>query len=453
MRSKSGSAAQGGKTLGVVGAVAIGIGGMVGGGIFAVLGEAVSLAHGATPVAFSLAGLIALMTAYSYARLSVAFPSQGGTVVFLDRAFRKDLATGALNTLLWVSYLVTLALYASAFGAYALTFVGEGSPGWVGHALVSLGIILPVGINLFGSAIVSRSETTVVVVKLVLLALVIIAGWPFLHTERLATSSWGSPLSLIAAGMTIFVAYEGFELIANASADAREPRRTLPRAFFISVGLVIALYVLIAVVVVGSVPADRIAAVKDYALAEAARPALGEFGFRLVGLSALLATFSAINATIYGSARLGFVLARDGELPAILERRCWNEPAFGILLIGAISLLLANLLDIEAIASVASSGFLLIFGATNLAAFRLADDIGANRWVPLTGGVACLGALIVLLASSWRESPEVIWLFVVFVVGALVFEVTYGRLKRGPFKVWDDIEKVVHRLEELETHS
>jgi len=93
--------------IGFFGAVAIGIGGMVGGGIFAVLGEAVSLAHGGTAVAFAIAGLVALLTSYSYAKLSVRYPSQGGTVVFVDRAFGIDLATGSINLLLWLSYLVT----------------------------------------------------------------------------------------------------------------------------------------------------------------------------------------------------------------------------------------------------------------------------------------------------------------------------------------------------------
>ncbi len=453
MGSRSISNSQSKKSLGFSGAVAIGIGGMVGGGIFAVLGEAVSLAHGATPVAFAIAGALALMTAYSYARLSVAFPSEGGTVVFLDRAFGVDLATGTLNLLLWMSYLVTLALYASAFGAYAMTFLGDGAPPWMKNVLISAGIILPVAINLFGSSLVSRSETAVVIVKLALLSLVIIAGWPAMEPGRLAISRWDSPLSIVAAGMAIFVAYEGFELIANSAADVENPRRTLPRAFFTSVGLVVLLYVLIAIVVVGSVAPDRIAAVKDYALAEAARPALGELGFRIVGLAALLATFSAINATLYGGARLGYVLARDGELPVALERRAWNEPAFGILLIGAVSLLLANLLDIAAIATVASAGFLLVFGVTNIAAARLAKSIGGNPWVPSLGALSCLAALVVLLISTWAHTPIVIGLLVAFVGGALIFELTYGRLKRGPFRLWEDVEDIVHRLEEFETHS
>ncbi|MHC4985558.1 MAG: amino acid permease, partial [Planctomycetota bacterium] len=139
--------------IGIVGAAAIGVGGMVGGGIFAVLGTAVMLAGGGTPVAFAIAGLLALLTSYAYVKLSVRYPCAGGTVVFLDRAFGVDLATGSLNLMLWLSYLVTIALYASAFGSYAATFFSDTQP-WLKHVLISAGIVLPAVINILNSGIV-----------------------------------------------------------------------------------------------------------------------------------------------------------------------------------------------------------------------------------------------------------------------------------------------------------
>ena len=124
--------------LGLVAVVAIGVGGMVGGGIFAVLGLAVQLAHGGTAVAFALAGVVALLTAYSYAKLSVAYPSRGGTVTFLDRAFGAGMFTGSLNLLLWLSYVVMLSLYALAFGSYGATFLPEAWQGIGKHVLITL---------------------------------------------------------------------------------------------------------------------------------------------------------------------------------------------------------------------------------------------------------------------------------------------------------------------------
>ena len=424
--------------MGVPGAMAVGIGGMVGGGIFAVLGEAVSLAHGATALAFLLAGVVALLTSYSYVHLTRTYPSAGGTVAFIDQAFGKDLVTGSLNMVLWLSYLVTLALYAVAFGSYALTFFHQHQGPWLRHALISVAIIGPVAINLFNAQVVSRSETLVVVVKLMLLTVVIVAGVPFIQASRFAPSTWGSAGSVLAAGMAIFVAYEGFELIANAAPDMKNPERTIPRAFYGSVLLVLLLYVVVALVTVGTVPDARIAQVKDYALAEAARPAMGQIGFMVVALSALLATFSAINATIYGSARLGFALAKDGELPDVLERKVWNEPVLGVLTAGGLSLLAANLINLSSIAMIASGGFLLIFAATNAAAVRLAKDTGGSLWVSSAAALACVGALVSLVWETVQTNPLAFWAFLSFVAFALVFELTYGKLRRGPLSVAPD---------------
>ncbi len=415
--------------------MAVGIGGMVGGGIFAVLGEAVSLAHGATALAFLLAGIVAALTSYSYVHLSKTFPSAGGTLTFIDQAFGKDLVTGGLNMVLWLSYLVTLSLYAVAFGSYALTFFHGHQEPWLRHALISVAIIGPITINLFSAEVVSRSETLVVVIKLMLLTTVIVAGVPFVESSRIAPDTWGSAASVVAAGMAIFVAYEGFELIANAAPDMKDPARTIPGAFYGSVFLVLVLYVVVALVTVGTVPEARIAQVKDYALAEAARPSMGQLGFSIVALSALLATFSAINATIYGSARLGFALAKDGELPEFLERKVWNEPALGVLTAGGLSLIMANLIDLNSIAMIASGGFLLIFAATNLAAVRLSGDTGGRLWVSALAAAACVGALASLLLETIRTNPLALWAFVSFVGFALLFELTYGRMRRGPISV------------------
>ena len=420
--------------LGIAGATAIGVGGMVGGGIFAVLGTAVSIAGGGTPLAFILAGVIALLTAYSYAKLSVAFPSAGGTVVFLDRAFGIDLATGTLNVMLWLCYLVTIALYAAAFGAYGATFFSHPAP-WVEHTLVSVGILLPALINLLDSDIVGKSEIYVVTGKLLLLTVVIVAGLPGIDFARISVTDIPHPLSLIAGGMVIFVAYEGFELIANAAEDVKRPAHTLPLALYGSVFLVLTLYVLIAVVTVGSVDPAIIPKVKDYALAEAARPALGHAGFVLVSVSALMATFSAINATVYGNARLGYTLARDGELPERLEQKTWNRPVAGVLLTALLSLLLANLVDLTGIAIMGSAGFLIIFAVVNLSNLKLASITKANRAVAALGFFACVAALATLLYHTAEEQPSSLGIVIGMVLSAFLFELIYPRLSGRKLRI------------------
>lgn len=420
--------------MGWLGATAIGVGGMVGGGIFAVLGTAVTLAHGATPLAFLVAGSVALLTALAYARLAAHFPGAGGTVVFVNEAFGHGLSTGALNLLLWFNYVATIALYASAFGAYGGTFVSSSPGPWVTHGLVTLGIVLPAVANLLGPELIAKSETAIVVVKLVLLLLVACAGLTSIEPARLAPATWPDWGAVLAGGMTIFVAYEGFELIANAGDDVEDPRRTLPRALLTSVVFVLLLYVVLAAVTVGSVSEDVILAQQDYALAAAARPSLGPAGFTLVAVSALLATLSAINATIYGDARLGFSLARDGELPRVLAGEVKGQPVASVVAITTLSLALANGLDLAAIAIMGSAGFLLVFGVVNAAAFALSAEIGSSRAVNACGVLGCGAALVALIQETWRTHPATVpWLFGA-VAGAYAIEWLLRR-RRGPVQV------------------
>lgn len=416
------------KKIGFVEVTAIGIGGMVGGGIFAVLGLAVQLARGGAPVAFALAGVVALVTAYSYARLAVARPSQGGTVAFLDHAFGPGLITGTLNILLWLSYIVMLSLYAYAFGSYGATFFPADSQTFWKHLLITASVVGITGLNLLSADLIGEAEDWIVGTKLAILLLFVALGLGGIEPSRLSVDSWSSPLALVTGGMIIFLAYEGFELIANAAEDVREPAKNLPRAFFAAVGFVLVLYVLIAAVAIGNLAVDRIVAAKDYALAVAAEPFLGQGGFLLITLAALLSTTSAINATIYGAARLSYVIAKDGELPAFLEKKIWNEPLEGLLITAGSTLVIANLFDISSLSTMGSAGFLLIFAAVNGANARLAKQTGSRRWVSLTGLGLCLGALVCLLWETLIASPWRVWVLIAMVVASFAIEAGFRLL-------------------------
>jgi amino acid transporter len=405
--------------------VAIGVGGMVGGGIFAVLGLAVKLARGGTALAFALAGGVALLTTYSYAKLSVAYPSPGGTVTFLDRIFGSGLLTGSLNVLLWISYVVMLSLYAFAFGSYGATFLPEGWHAIGKHALISFAVIAITGLNLLSAALVGKAEYWIVGLKVVILLLFVGAGLAGIQAARIAVPAWSPPFQLAAGGMIIFLAYEGFELIANTAHDVRSASRTLPRAYYTAVGFVIALYVLVALVTVGNLSVNRIVAAKDYALAEAARPFLGEGGFVLIAVAALLSTASAINATLYGAARLSYCIARDGELPAALERKVWGKPVEGLLITAGLTLLAANALDLASISTLGSAGFLLIFAAVNAANARAASRTGSRRWISAAGAVACLVALATLIWQTAVAEPSQLWVLAAMIALSVVIEGGY----------------------------
>jgi len=416
--------------IGLWAVVAIGVGGMVGGGIFAVLGLAVQLAHGGTPVAFAVAGSVALLTAYSYAKLSVAFPSRGGTVTFLDQAFGAGMLTGSLNVLLWLSYIVMLSLYALAFGSYGATFL---PPAWqaIGrHALISLCIIVITGLNLLNAELIGKAEEWIVGLKVAILLIFVAVGLVSIKTSQITPGSWSPPLQLAAGGMIIFLAYEGFELIANTAKDVRNAAHTLPRAYYTAVGFVIGLYVLVALVTVGNLSVDKIVAAKDYALAEAARPFLGQPGFTLIAVAAMLSTASAINATLYGAARLSFCIARDRELPAILERKVWGEPVAGLLITAVLTLIVANAFDLTSISTLGSAGFLLIFAAVNAANARHASHTNSHAWISAGGTVACVAALGALVWQTARTGPAKLWVLAAMVVMAVTVEGGYRLAKR-----------------------
>jgi amino acid transporter len=411
-------------------AVSIGIGGMVGGGIFAVLGLSVELTHGGAPLAFLLAGIVALVTSYSYARLSVTYPSQGGTVKFLDQAFGPGLLTGSANILLWISYIVMLSLYAYAFGSYGASLFPPASQELWKHILITASIVGIAGLNLLSARLIGEAEDWIVLIKLVILIVFIGAGIWSIDGARLAVSTWSSPLNVIAGGMIIFLAYEGFELIANSAQDIRDPVKTLPRAFYSAVGFVIVLYVLVAIVTVGTLPIARIVGAKDYALAEAARPFMGHAGFVLIAIAALLSTASAINATIYGAARLSYIIAKDGELPQVLEKRIWNRPLAGLLITSASTLLVANLVDLSSISTMGSAGFLLIFAAVNVANAKLAVATRSMRWLSIFGFGLCLGALGCLLWETAHRSPSSLWVPFAMIGLALSIEITFRLFRK-----------------------
>ena len=400
---------------------------MVGGGIFAVLGLSIGLARGAAPIAFLIAGGVAWLTAVSYARLSVAYPSRGGTVTFLNEAFGTGVFVGGLNVLLWLSYIVMISLYAVAFAGYAASLLPGQPSALVDHLLLSGVIIAITVLNMARASIVGRAEEWIVALKMAILALVVVTGFHHVDWSRLAPTQWADPLAIVGGGMVIFVAYEGFELIANAAEDVRDPERILPRALYLSVGSVIVTYVLVAMVTVGALSFDQVRQASDHVLAAAARPALGGVGFALVAVAALLSTSSAINATLYGTTRLSWSIARSGELPEALEHRTWNRPIDGLLVTAVLTLVVANAFDLSRIALMGSGAFLIVFAAVNAAAARTARQT-ARRLLAVFGGVTCVVALVALVIEEASRDLWGVLAVIGLVGGSFAIEAAYRLL-------------------------
>ncbi len=194
----------------------------------------------------------------------------------------------------------------------------------------------------------------------------------------------------------------------------------------------IALYVLISIITVGSVSEDKLMEAKDYALAIAAEPSMGHMGFVLVSLAALLSTFSAINATIYGNARLGYIVAKEGQLPKSLmdEDKKSGVPFRGVLYTTVLSLILANSIDLTEIAIIGSAGFLLIFFVVNISAYKLKDEINANKVIVIASSTFSLLALLTLLLHTYHSNPQAVIIFLAFIIISGLFELIYGRYVR-----------------------
>jgi amino acid transporter len=231
---------------------------------------------------------------------------------------------------------------------------------------------------------------------------------------------------LFGAGV-LFIGYEGFGLVTNAAADMRNPRVMLPRALYTAVLLVIALYLVVAVTVTGNLSNAQIEQAKDYALAEAAKPFLGEFGFRLIAIAALFSTASAINATLFGSANVCYMIARDGELPARLSRTEWKQATGGLILTAALVILVTLLFDLSGIAMMGSAAFLLVYAAVNAGHLRVLKETGANAIIVWLSILTCLAMFAILAVYTWKQQPAAIAALVMIAAASFVAEWLYRR--------------------------
>ena len=210
--------------------------------------------------------------------------------------------------------------------------------------------------------------------------------------------------------------------MTNAAGDMRDPRKMLPRALYTSVILVIAIYLGVSLTVTGNLTNDQIERAKDYALAEAARPFLGEFGFRL-----MFSTASAINATLFGSANVCYMIARDGELPKGLSRTEWKDATNGLILTAALVVLVTLFFDLSGIAMMGSAAFLLVYAAVNAGHLRVLDQTGASAIIVWLSLVTCLVMFAILGVYTYQQQPAAIAALVIIAAASFAAEALYRR--------------------------
>lgn len=419
--------------IGLWEAVAMAVGTMIGASIFAMLGLGAQIAGPNLPLVFVLSGLLAFFVAYSYAHLGKRYVSNAGPIEFIVRGVGDSVVTGALAILFWFSFVVSIALFAKGFAGYFLPLVHLPAAG-LAQGLTEAGVVaLFTALNFFGSKAVGRAEFWIVLIKLSVLGVFVVLGVWTIHPDWVTPRFDPAHLRGTLYGAAIFfLSYMGFGLVTNASENMEDPERNVPRAIYQSILIVSVVYVLVALVAVGNVPLSDLLKAEDYALAEAARPFLGSFGYVLVSLGALFSISSALNATLYGGANIAYALARQGELPQVFERKVWFSAPEGLYATAVLGLLFALAFDLSGIAGITSSVMIMIYLFVIAAHYRLlrSGQADGRPWLVLLSFVVVAMVFGVLQVYQWNHGRAAFWATLAAFALALVFEAVYRGLTR-----------------------
>ncbi len=404
------------RKLGLPELIAMGVGGMIGGGIFSVLGLAVGIAGHAAPLAFGIGALIALAMGYSYVKLALTFRDDGASYTYLTRAFPKTPFAATLGGWTVITgYVGTLSLYAFTFGAYGADLLGHGHDGWARMVLSALVLLAFLVVNLRGTGDAGLAEDFIVYTKIALLAFFAIVGSFTIKPHDLFPFFDRGVPSVFMAGALVFVAFEGFQLITNQISEMRDPDHNVPRGIYASILITSAIYIVLAIVGVGNLGVDKLIAAKEYALAEAARPVLGEYGVVLVGIAALMATSSAINATVFGASRMMAQMALEQRMPkAFAHRNARRAPNMAIYALIACSGLFTLAGGLTVIAAFSSMTFLLVSIGVSAANLKL-HRRSRSKPALIVLGLLLMGITVALLVVHlWLHSRTDL-----FVIGAI----------------------------------
>ncbi|GGL55556.1 APC family permease [Halocalculus aciditolerans] len=424
--------------IGFAESVSLAVGGMVGGGIFAVLGVVAEAAGPAAWTSFVVSGVLALCAGYSFVRLIEESDSAtAGPVAHVEEFTGEQWLAGVVGWVFTFGYVGTMAMYAYAFGSYGLQLVGvETAFGVAARPFVSVaGVACFVGLNALGARASGRAEDVLVALKVLILLVVGGAGVYYGYTQGTLQSGLHTVGGgVVSAAALSFVAFEGWELLAFDLDSIENPRETVRKAIYASIAFTTLLYVLVAVVTTNLVSADVIRQHAETALAYAARPVFHEAGFALVAVAAVLSTASALNATLFSAARLSQQVADaahnapdraasnagDGSsdtsrAPALdasvgssrTASESESSPVRALLVLGVLTAILTAYGSLNSITSFASGAFISIFGAVSAIAYTQRESV-VSAVVPAAGAVGSAVALLALFWHLHRTSPDVL---------------------------------------------
>jgi len=428
--------------IGLPETLSLAVGGMVGGGIFAVLGVVAAGAGTAAWVAFTIAGGIALCAGYSFIRLNSLCTGLRSPIGQIEEISGERRLAGMMGWLLTFGYVGTMAMYAFAFGSYLQELVGfEQLWAIPVRPLFSVGsVVLFGGLNLLGARASGKSEDALVASKVAIL--VLFAGGGLYYGVSHGTVASGIDaisVGALTAAAIAFVAFEGWELLMFDQDSIKNPRETVRKAIYISIVGTTLLYVLVAIVTTNLVSLSTLRANPETALAIAAKPFFGQFGFTLIAVAAVISTGSALNATLFSASRLSAQISRatargtetdepsatpDGgnELSAYCEATPTHRslgddtdsssesgpPTRTVIVLGTLTAIFTFYGSLDGITSFASGAFMTIFGTVSGLAFMQRSDALRTAVIPALGAVGSGVALIALLWNLHRTNPDVL---------------------------------------------
>jgi len=370
-------------------------------------------------VSFVIAGAVALLQGYSFARLGARFPTAGGLLEYVAKGFGDGHLTGITAWLTYVANAIVTAMVAVSFGDYASAVFTDENAAWA-KVFAVLIIVVMTAVNVVGSTLVARAQTLIVYVVLGILVVFSIVTLVNIDPSLLAPSGYPPLRNIVSSVALTFFAFLGFGIITFTAKDLERPERQLPRAMFLALGIATAIYVAIALGVFGTLAVNEVIESGATAIAVAAEPSLGHAGYTLMAITALFATAGATNAGLYPAAGLSERLGAPGQFPPVMGRRLGGgRLPVGLVLEAGACLILVILFRLTAIASIGSAVALMIFILVSAAHFRVRGETGANTAM-LVLAIAAAGIVLLtfVLTDLIHEPASVVTLLAVIALSA-----------------------------------
>lgn len=412
------------KALGVPELIAIALGGMVGGGIFTILGLSVSMIGVYTPLAIIIGGMIASLAAYSYIKLGVYYKDEGATYSFYKRTFPKSpFAASLVGWLVVFGYISTLALYAYTFASYAISGFSFADSEWGRKFVAGIIILTFTLINIWSVKGMGKIEDIMVYTKLIILAIisfVLINNSQTTLPVLLENNGDTNLLSVFIVASITFVAYEGFQLVIHAVNEMESPEKNIPKAIYSAIFIAIIIYVVISLGAILTIPFEEIVQNKEYALASGAGNILGLWGTDIVILGALLATSSAISGTLFGASRLIAVIAKDGYFPRFLVQRINHIPVYAIVTMAMLAFLLVLAGGLELILEFGSVTFLLVSVLMAFANYKIRDLTNSSPALTILAIFGLMsGTMLILYYEFTTQIQQMFFIGVIYILLAV----------------------------------